>query len=80
MNTGTLDQNFMELWTKLNDMEKESLVNVAKNYIHLKDEQGRISIEQYNQELDEAMKRMDEGEFYTHEQVVSLSKNWVNGE
>jgi len=25
------------------------------------------------------MKRMDDGEFYTHEQVVEMSKGWLNG-
>ena len=37
---------------------------------------GRISIEQYNKEIDEAMEEVKRGEVYTHEEVVKMSKNW----
>ena len=37
---------------------------------------GRISIEQYNKEIDEAMEEIKRGEVYTHEEVVKMSKNW----
>ena len=43
-----------------------------------KDNTTPISIEEYNLELEEAMKRMDAGEFYTHEQVVEMSKSWLS--
>ncbi|WP_158642500.1 hypothetical protein [Chitinophaga japonensis] len=52
---------------------------MAKHYVALKDEVGRISIKQYNQEIEAAMERIDAGEFYTHEQVVEMSKNWLSG-
>ena len=34
-----------------------------------------LSVDQYNAEIAEAMKRMDDGDFYTHEEVVKLSKS-----
>lgn len=37
---------------------------------------GRISLEQYNKEIDEAMKEVKKGEVFTHEEVVKMSKNW----
>jgi len=37
--------------------------------VKLKDDVTPISIDLYNAEIDEAMKRMDAGEFYTHDQV-----------
>jgi Protein of unknown function (DUF2442) len=37
-----------------------------------------IDIGQYNAEVDEAMKRMDAGEFYTHNQVKEMAKGWLN--
>jgi hypothetical protein len=68
----------MQYWSKLTVVQKESLLSVAKNYIELKEKTDRISIEEYNQEIDEAMKRMNEGEYYTHEQVAEMSKSWIN--
>jgi hypothetical protein len=47
--------------------------------VELKDDTAPISIEQYNAEIDEAMKRMDAGEYCTHEEVVEMSKGWLNG-
>ena len=37
------------------------------------------SIDQYNKEIDEAMGRIDGGEFYTHEQAVELLKQNKHG-
>lgn len=74
-----LDNEFMEQWLKLSVPEKESLLSVAKNFVELKEDIGRISIEQYHKELDEAMARMDNDEFYTHEQAVQISKSRLNG-
>ncbi|HEY0612079.1 MAG TPA: hypothetical protein VGD35_20540 [Chitinophaga sp.] len=33
-----------------------------------------IDIEQYNKEIEEAMARIEAGEYYTHVQVVEMSK------
>jgi hypothetical protein len=74
-----LDNEFIEYWLKLSLPEKESLLSVAKNFVELKKDISRISIEQYNKELDEAMARMDNDEFYTHEQAIQISKSRLNG-
>ncbi len=39
----------------------------------------RMSIEQYNKEIEESEAEIEKGESYTHEEVVKLSKQWVNG-
>jgi len=41
-----------------------------------KEEHQRISVEQYNQELDEADAEIDRGEFITHQQAVSEISEW----
>ena len=79
MSAQSLEQEFDQYWSKLNIVEKESLLAVAKKYVQLKDNTDSISIEQYNKEIDEAMARIDAGEFYTHEEVVDMSKTWTSG-
>jgi len=74
-----LDNEFMQYWLKLSLPEKESLLSVAKHFVELKEDAGHISIEEYNKEIDEAMARMDNDEFYTHEQAVQISKSLLNG-
>ena len=81
MSAQSLEQEFDQYWSKLSIVEKESLLAVAKNYVQLKDENDteRVSIEDYNKEIDEAMARIDAGEFHTHEEVVEMSKTWTSG-
>jgi hypothetical protein len=59
---------------QINDI---SLLKAIKLMIHygLKNE-GRISIDQYNQELDEAEARVAQGHFYTQEEVEKMAKEW----
>jgi hypothetical protein len=75
----SLDSEFMQYWLKLTMPEKQSLLSVAKTYVHLKEETYPVSIEQYNLELAEAMTRVDKGEFFTQDQVVEMSKTWLHG-
>ena len=70
----SLENEFMQYWLKLTMLEKRSLLSVAKNYVQLKEEILSISIEKYNNEINEALKRIDAGVFYTHNQVVEISK------
>ena len=76
MSAQSIEQEFDKYWSMLSVVEKESLLAVAKNYAQLKDEAGRISIAQYNKEIDEAVAEVERGEFYTHEEVVKMSKDW----
>jgi hypothetical protein len=78
MGAPLLDNEFMQYWFKLSGPEKESLLMVAKNFIELKEENGAISLEQYNKEIDEAMSQMDKGEFITQDEVVKISQSWLN--
>ncbi len=79
MGAPSLDSEFMQYWMRLTSVEKESLLSVAKHYVALKDEVGRVGIEQYNRELEEAMAQIDGGQSFTHDQVIEMSKNWLSG-
>jgi hypothetical protein len=52
MGAQSLDQDFMRYWMRLSVVEKESLFQVAKHYVELKDDTAPISIEQYNAEIE----------------------------
>jgi len=68
----------LEILQQLNWEQKQALIALVESFgIEIPGQ--RISIEQYNKEIDEAMTRMDAGEHYTHEQVAEMSKTWVNG-
>ncbi len=72
-----LDKEMFNYFTRLNEAEKKSIVQMLKTFLNSRDEsRDRITIEQYNKEIDEAMEEIKNGEVYTHEEVIKMSKNW----
>jgi hypothetical protein len=59
---------------QINDSSLLQTLKVMINYGLEKE--GRISKEQYNRELEEAEKRVADGEFFTHEEVKEMAKKW----
>lgn len=62
---------------ELQQVEDLSLLQAIKAVLHygLKNE-GRISIEQYNRELEEAEAEINRGEFISHEELKKQMKAW----
>ena len=62
---------------ELQQVEDLSLLRAIKAVLHygLKSE-GRISIEQYNREIEEAEAEIERGEFTTHEELKKQMKAW----
>ena len=62
---------------ELQQVEDLSLIQAIKAVLHygLKNE-GRISIEQYNRELEEAESEIDRGEYITQEELKKQMKAW----
>ncbi len=63
---------------RLEQIDDESLLKAIR---HIMDygqgkSEGRISIDQYNEELEEAEREIDRGEYYTQEDVENKSKKW----
>lgn len=75
MTAQSLENEFHKYWLKLSVVEKQSLLTVAKNYVELKAE-AFIDVDEYNKEIDEAVARVEAGEFFTHEEVLKMSKDW----
>lgn len=69
----SLDSEFNRYWSLLTPVQKESLLSVIKSFVIPEE---RVSIEQYNKEIDEAVARVEAGEFYTQEEVEKMSKEW----
>jgi predicted transcriptional regulator len=61
----------------LDQKQKETLLAMIKSFLKpVNSASERITIEQYNKELDEAMARMDKGEFTTMEELLKEIKTW----
>ncbi len=72
-----LERELLEYILQLDEAEKKSVLQMLKTFL-----KGRgkklppISIEQYNKEIDEAIARVEAGEYYTHEEAERMAKDW----
>lgn len=62
---------------EIEQVQDLSLLKLLKSMLHygLKNE-GRISLEQYNLELEEADSEIERGEFYVHEDALKEIRSW----
>jgi predicted transcriptional regulator len=69
----TIRQKLSDYLQVADDKKIKAMYTLLENDI---DQAERMSIEQYNREIDEAMVEIKRGEVYSHEEVVKMSKNW----
>ncbi len=75
--TAIVGKELQEYFMQLSSAEQKSVLQLIKAIVSEKAQpQERISIEQYNQEIDEALANIEKGETYSHEEVVKMSKDW----
>ena len=76
MTVKQLDDEFMRYWSRLTVVEKESLLHVAQNYVHLKDEE--VNADDLRKQLirEEREKYLKgEGKSYKWEDVKEMAVN-----
>lgn len=72
-----LDQELLQYILQLDEAEKMSVLQMLKTFVKGREKKAKqISVEQYNKEIDEAIARVEAGEFYTQEEVERMSKDW----
>jgi len=77
MAVSSIDKELIKYFFKLNEPQKKSLLQMIKTFTKSEKNSGElISIEQYNKELDEAMIRIDEGNFTTLQELQKEIQSW----
>jgi len=63
---------------RLEQINDRSLIQALKHMVDfgLKDKKERISIEQYNSEIEEADAEIESGDYLTHEEAVKEIRSW----
>ena len=68
----------LEILQQLTSKQKEAVISLVESFgIEISGQ--RVSIEQYNKELDEAEAEFERGEFLSHEEMMAMSKKWIHG-
>ena len=72
-----LDKELLQYFMRLDEPQKRSLLEMMKSFLKPGSESlTPVSIEQYNRELDEAMQRIEKGDFTALEELEKEMKSW----
>ena len=75
MTSTTIKKQFDEYLPLLSNKQQALLLEMVKSFLNIDKDIKRITRKQYNKELDEAVNRVENGNFVTHEDALKeLSK------
>ena len=71
------EQEWHDYFLQLNEMEKKSVVLMLKAFLQQRNQDtDRISLEQYNKEIDEALAEVEAGNYITQEEMEKRAAKW----
>lgn len=72
-----VDKELIKYFARLDEFQKKSLLELIKSFLKLNDEpMERATLHQYNEELNQAMERINKGEFTTLEELEKEMNSW----
>jgi predicted transcriptional regulator len=71
-----LKKQFEMFFPLLSVKQQELVLDMVKSILHVEPIEKRISKKQYNNEIQEARKRIASGKFKTHEQAIKELSKW----
>ena len=72
-----IEKELFKYFNRLTEPEKKSVLQMLKTFVSgRKKKSTRISIEQYNKELEDAEAEFERGEYITHEELLKQMKKW----
>jgi len=72
-----LEKEWYSYFVQLNEAEKKSVLLMLKTFLQKRSvDAGRISIEQYNKEIDEALAEVAAGNYITQEEMEKQAAKW----
>jgi predicted transcriptional regulator len=75
--TSTIDQELNDYIMQLNEAEKKSVLLMLKTFLQSRQQsKSRISLEQYNREIDEALAEAETGNYITQEEMEKRAAKW----
>jgi hypothetical protein len=69
----SIDKEFLGYFVLLSKEQKESLLSLVKSFVG---KEGRISVDDYNKELDEAEKRINTGKYTEQSDIEDEARQW----
>lgn len=76
MATPSLNTELIKYFSLLTPAQKKSVLTLIKSFVTHEIKSGRISIDQYNKEIQEAMAEAAAGDYVTQEDIEKESASW----
>lgn len=77
MTVSSIDKELIKYFIQLTELQKKSLLQMIKSFARPDMETREpTSIEEYNKDLDDAMERINKGNFTTFEELQNEMKSW----
>ena len=77
MTGSAVDKELMQYFTRLNEQQKKSLLEMIKTFMNpSNNEVSSMTVEEYNSELEEAEAAFERGDYVTHEELLKQIKGW----
>lgn len=77
MSTTTVKKELNAYLPLLSARQQSLILDMVKNILHVDNKEKRVSIEQYNAEIENALKEVKQGKSVSHSDVVNQSKKWL---
>ena len=77
MTTATLKKELSAYLPLLSARQQALILDMIKNILHIDSKEKRISMEQYNAEIESALKEVRQGKSIPHDEVVKQSRRWL---
>ena len=76
MSTNTIKEQFEEYLPLLSNKQQTLLLEMVKSFLNVDKDLKRITRKTYNREINEAVTRIEEGNFVTHEDALKELSKW----
>jgi hypothetical protein len=76
MATPSLNTELIKYFSLLTPTQKKSVLTLIKSFVTPEIKSGRVSIDQYNKEIQEAMAEAAAGDYVTQEDLEKESASW----
>ena len=77
MKTSTIKKELNTYLPMLSENQQTLVLDMVKSILQIDNKEKRISIAQYNKEIEAAEKEVREGKTISHKEVVKQSKKWL---
>lgn len=79
MTTTALKKELSTYLPLLSERQQTLVLDMVKNLLHVDAKEKRISVEEYNNEIEKALKEAKQGKTVSHNDVIKQSKKWLKG-